>query len=82
MNIIDLQKPFGVFVVFRSVFLWQSIRCFCGNPFGVFVVVGRRVHEEKNRDYCTKVYALASRAKVELQLSNCRDATKHLLCCN
>ena len=41
-----------------------------------------RVHEEKNRDCCTKVYGLVSRVKVELQLSNCRVATKHLLCCN
>lgn len=49
MNIIDLQKSFGVFVVFHSVFLWQSVRCFCGNPLGVFVVEGRRVHKEENK---------------------------------
>ena len=37
-HIVEFCKPFGVFVVFRPVFLWCFIRHSCGISSGVFVV--------------------------------------------
>ena len=40
LKIFYLRKQIGIFVAFRSVFLWHFGRCFCGVLAGVFAVGG------------------------------------------